>query len=507
MERAWERRGVWVLALVAVAAGVLRLIPLVRTGGALGYPIDYDEGVYFSASALFFQGHWPYRDFVFVHPPGSIWLLGPSALVGSWMGFDAGFALSRWMATVCGALSVLLAGRLSMRVWGPVAGVVTALAYATYPEAVFVERGPFLEPLLNVACLAAANAWLAEPRLGREEPRWLLAGVFFGLAVCVKVLGGIWLFAALLARPPWPRWMAHAGMVLVAAGVVALLVGPFVLQAPLAFFSQVFVFHGLLPPDGELSQLGRMHELFHERRLVGMALALMGLVLVAVRAFRNAEPTRPAERLVAVAYILTITAFLSSPSYWNQYNTYLAASESILAGLGAAAVYQWLTAWRPRHAGVVAGALCVAVVLPTVRFIRGGLRLKERSLPVLGQYIRQSVPPGAQLFAFEPAWGIVGGRLPTAIAGAPLVVDSYALMLRGALATGQPFGQTVDALRTPAAQQAIREVLERSRFVVMGWRGDWQLSEESKQWFRARFTRRFPAPGQGGPDLWEQNPQ
>lgn len=492
------------MALVALAAAVLRLIPLLRSGGALGYPIDYYEGVYFSASALFFQGHWPYRDFVFVHPPGSVWLWGPAALVGSWQGVDVGFAFACWMAAICGAVSTLLVGRLALRVWGPVAGVVAALAYATYPEAVLVERGPFLEPLLNLACLTAANAWLAEPRSGREEPRWLLAGVFFGLATSVKVLGGIWLFAALLSRPPWPRWRAYVGMALVAAGVVALLVGPFILQAPSEFFSQVFAFHGMRPPDGELSQFGRLHELFHERRLVGMALALMGLVLVAVRAFRNAEPTRPAERLVAVAYILTITAFLTTPSYWNQYNTYLAASESILAGVGAAAVYEWLTAWRPHWASAVAGLLCVAVVLPTVRFLRGGLKLKAPEQLTLGRYIRESVPSGETLFAFEPAWGILGGHLPPVIPDAPLVVDSYALMLRGAMAPDQQFNQAAAAFQSPAAQQAIRELLARSRFVVLGWRGEWQLSEESKRWFHAHFARRYPPQGHGGPDVWEQ---
>jgi hypothetical protein len=591
MEHGWQRRGLWVLALVALAAAVLRLIPLLGSGGALGYPIEYDEGVYFSAAALFLQGHWwPYRDFVLVQPPGSVWLWGPAVLVGSWQGVDVGFAFARWMAVICGAFSTMLVGRLALRVWGPVAGVVAALVYATYPEAVIVERGPFLEPLLNLACLVGANAWLAEPRSGREEPRWLLAGVFFGLAISVKVLGGIWLFAALLSRPPWPRWRAHVGMVLVAAGTVALLVGPFILHAPSEFFSQVFAFQVMRPPDGEQGQIERMHDLFHERRLVGMALALLGLVLVAVRAFRNAgiwlfaallsrppwprwrahvgmvlvaagivallvgpfilspseffsqvafqvtrphdllngprlvgmalallglglfavrafrnaEPTRPAERLLAVAYILTITAFLTAPCYWNQYNAHLAASESILAGIGAAAVYEWLTAWRPQWASAVAGLLCVAVVLPTVQFLRAGLKLKAPEQVALGRYIRQSVPEDETLFAFEPAWGILGGHLPPVIPDAPLVVDSYALMLRMAMATGQEFNQAAEALQSPAAQQAIRELLARSRFEVLGWRGEWQLSKDSKRWFHAHFTRRYPPQGRGGPDVWEQ---
>jgi hypothetical protein len=84
----------WALALIAVAAWVLRFEPLTRGAAAFGYPIDYDEGVYFSASALFFQGHWPYRDFAFVHPPGGVWLWGPAALTGSWLGVDTGFTVA-----------------------------------------------------------------------------------------------------------------------------------------------------------------------------------------------------------------------------------------------------------------------------------------------------------------------------------------------------------------------------------------------------------------------------
>jgi hypothetical protein len=509
MESGWERRWVWALALVAVVAGVLRLIPLVRAGGAFSYPIEYAEGVAFSASALLLQGHWPYRDYVFVHPPGAMWFWTPAALVGSWMGggLDAAFALARWMATVCGALSVLLTGRLAMRVWGPVAGLVAALIYATYPEAVLVERGPFLEPLLNLACLAAANAWLAEPRSGREEPRWLLAGMFLGLAISVKVLGGIWLFAALMSRPPWPNWRAHVGLLLAAVGTVVVLVGPFFFKAPSEFISQVLVFHAIRPPDGALSQLGRMHELFHERRLVGVLLALLGLVVVAVRAFRTAQPTRPAERMVAVAYILTVTAFLITPNYFNQHNAYLAASESLLAGMGAAALYQWLTAWRPHWSLSVGLTLFVAVVVPTVPYLSGGLRLKAPEQLVIGRFIRQGIPKGATVFSFEPAWGLSGGLLPPSIPDAPLVVDPYAFMLRSAMASGRSFSAAKEAFRAPSAQQAIRELLSRTRFVVVGWRGDWQLSEVTREWLHEHFTKRFPLKGQQGPDVWEQIPQ
>lgn len=499
----WSGRA---LALIAVAAWVLRVIPLTRAGAAFGYPIDYDEGVYFSASALFWQGHWPYRDFLFVHPPGTLWLWGPAALVGSLKGMATGFTVARWMATFCGSLSVFLVGRFALRAWGPVAGLVAALAYACYPEAVLVERGPFLEPWLNVACLAAATLWLAPPREEQRRSVWLLAGALFGVALSVKVLGGIWLFAALLSRSPQPSWRAHASLILATAATLALLVGPFFLVAPSEFIADILTFQSLRPGDGELSRLARLHEMLHERRLVSVGLALLGFAVACMRAWRRPSLSRPEERLLAVAFALTLTAFLLSPSYWNQYNAYLAASEAVLAGLGAAVLHGWSQAAHRNAARYAAAGLCVAVLLPTLRPLSQGWRMRAPEQVALGRYIRQAVPPEAPLFTFEPAWALTGGRLPPVIAGAPLVVDSYALMLQGAMASGQRFPHSTNAFQTPGSQQALRELLVRSRFVVVGWRGDWQLSESSKQWFRARFIRRFPPEGEGGLDLWEQLP-
>lgn len=497
----------WVLALVALAAWVLRFLPLTHAGGAFHYPVDYAEGLYYAASALLFEGHWPYRDFVFVHPPGSLLLWWPATVVGSSWGADVGFTAARWMATLCGAFNVLLVGRLSLRIWGPVAGIVAALVYASFPETVLIERGPFLEPLLNLACLSAANLWLSPPDAGRERTWWVAAGALFGLAVSVKLLGGIWLFAALLSRPLSFSWDWRPQAVLLAAAAVMgmLLFAPFFLQAPSEFLSQVFFFQALRPADGDLNHLGRLYELFPERRLVGLALALLGLVLVAVRAFRATQVTRTAERFFAVTYSLTITAFLSSPSYWNQYNTF-AASDSVLAGVGAAAVCQWVEDRWFRQGRVVAGLLALAVVLPTLQTLHGGLLLKSPGLVRFGELLREKVPAEQRLFTFEPAWGLVAGRLPLSISGAPLVVDSYALQLQSGMAAGQGRAHAQETFHTEASQHPILQVLGQSDFVALGWRGERQLSEQSRQWFLEHFDLCLAKQGREGPDLWRKKP-
>lgn len=492
------------LAVLAVGAWVLRVLPFFNRHGAFGYPVDYDEGVYFTASALLFQGLLPYRDFIFVHPPGSLLLWSPAAALVS--GWDAAtcFVLARWLAACVGALNVFLVGRLALRAWGPVAGVVAALVYATYPELVIVERGPFLEPVLNLACLAMANVWLESPEDGRESRRWLWAGVLCGLAISVKVPGGIWLVAALLSRSHRSAWRSQLGLALAAGATVLLLVGPFVAASPSRFLGDVFLFQSLRPGDGEPSRLARLHDILHERRLVGVGLALLGLWVATVRSFQSTRPSRPAERLFAVVYVLTVAAFLSSPSYWNQYNAHLAASEAVLAGLGAATLQGWLSARGRTWARAVPLVLAVTVPLAPAKYLRRGARQRAPDLVALGRYLRQSVPADAPLCSFEPAWGLTGGRLPPRLPGAPLVVDSYALMLQDALDSGEHFPSTGAAFLASASQNDIRPLLERCRFVVLGWRGAWQLSEESQQWFRERFVRRFPAEGQGGPDVWER---
>ncbi|MDC0711093.1 glycosyltransferase family 39 protein [Stigmatella sp. ncwal1] len=496
----------WVLVLVAVAAWVLRVAPLTRAEGAFGYPIDYDEGVYFSASALLFQGHWPYRDFAFVHPPGSLLLWGPAGASVSWLGVSAGFTLARWMAALCGALSVWCVGRLALRMWGPVAALVAALVYASHPELVLVERGPFLEPWLNLACLAAANMWLACSRHGRQEPRWGWTGILLGVAISVKVLGGIWLAAALVAPPAGTSWKSRAGLVLTVAGTLVLLVGPFLWRAPSSFLSEVFLFQALRPGDGELSRLGRLRELFPTSRGVGVGLALLGLALVVRRLFQRTGEERSAERFAAVAYGLTVFAFLTSPSYWSQYNAYLAGPESLLAGLAAAALQGGFQAHRPWAARGVAVLLGVAVLVPPWKSLCWGVLAQAPEVVALRRFILQSVPPRVALFSFEPAWGLAGGHLPPVISGAPLVVDSYGEMLLGALGSGARFALVEDAFQTPAAQARVREVLARSHFVVVAGRGRWQLSEESQHWLHARFVRRFLTEGVDGLDLWEQVP-
>jgi len=461
-----SRRFIDDAALLAIALGALalRIAPLLRAGGPLAWVVDYDEGVYFSASALLLRGVLPYRDFVFVHPPGLLYVVA----ITSWFHDPArAFAAMRIAAALIGAVSTFLVGRITLRAAGLPGAIAAAALYATFPEAVTAERGPFLEMALNLACLAGAAAWL------RRKP--FPAGLALGAACAVKVFGGIWIVAALVSgsRRDLPRLLGGA----IVAGVV--LVAPLFLVAPHAFIEQTLLFHIIRPPDGIVARAARVPEILAGGHVVATILAAIGL---------PSALRLQAARFFAVATILTAASFLASASYWSQYNAHLAASECVLAGIGAAALLR-----RLDQRAAVAVALLVAV--PSLRQSVLASRGRAPELPAVAATIRENVPPGAPLFTFEPQWSLAAGRLP-------MIADSYGTMLLDAMRGGAKFPDAAAAFQSPGPQTQIRAALAASRFAILGWRGKWQMNADSRAWFASRFVCDTPAAGDLC--LWEK---
>lgn len=464
------------LALIAVAAGglLLRLVPLLRGGGPLAMPVDYDEAVYFSASALLFKGVLPYRDFVFVHPPGIAYFLGLTSAFGA-----GGFAAARVVATLVGAINIFLVGRIVMRAAGPSGGLVAAALYATYPDAVIVERGPYLEPVLNLACLAMAAVWLAPRR------RAVLSGVLCGFACATKVLGGIWFIAAMASMrrrdAGGPSRRRDVARFIATAAITGLaLLAPFLFRTPHDFLEQTLSFHAWRPPDGAMGAAARLTAMAGSGHLAATVLALIGLGAMIVT--RRAE-----ERFFGVAAVLIVAAFVTSSTYWSQYNSHLAAAQCALAGFGAAAILGRL---KP-VVGVVAA---IVVAIPSLIHALPAARARAPETLAVGKTIRELVPSGECVFSFDPIYTLAGGRLPT-------IVDSYGAELLAAVRHGRRFPDAGAAFRDPASQPDIRARLERCRFAVLGWRGNWQMSPETHAWFRGHFACVAPNPGELC--LWE----
>ncbi len=483
------------LATAALVAFVVRALPLARFG-AWEVPVDYDEGVYFSAAALLWKGVLPYRDFVFVHPPGLLYWLSTSAAWVEGLGPAAAFALSRWLAAALGALNTFLVGRLVARETERWAGVLAAALYAGYPEAVGVERGPFLEPVLNAAVLLMAWRWLGAPSVRRD----LVAGALAAFACAVKVWGGIWVLAALVAteRPPGRARLRF----LVAASAVGLaLLLPLASRSLGAFVEQTLWFHAVRPPDGSdwsgwAERLQRLAAIWGGGHRVTPLLAVLGLGVLAVDPSARA---RRGARLIGAAYLLTLVAFMASSTYWSQYNAHLAASECALAGLAAAWLWRRLPARTPV---AVAVALAAVAVLPQLRRSVLAARARAPEQVRLGQTIRHGVPPDDCVFALEPAYALAGDRLPPHRPAGRASVDTYASMLIAAAEGGARYPHAAQAFSTERAQGPAMALLAQCRFAVLGWRERFQLSEATRAWFHGAFE--VAAPPSGGPALYRR---
>ena len=447
-----------VLLAPALLGLLLRLAGFFGPGGLLLAPTGYDDGVYFSSSALLVRGVLPYRDFIFVHPPGSLWFFA----LTSWVPDPAvGFAAARVLVSILGAVNIFLLGWIVARAVGPFGGAVAAVLYAIDPDAIIAERSTFLEPVLNVLCLGAVLVWLR----GRRP---VLAGALAGAACAVKLWGGIWMIAALVATPrerlrsDVPRFLAGA----LVTGLLFVL--PMAAPAPDTFVAQTLLFQLERPPDGTIGVLARLRELtIDSPHRAAFVLALIGLF---------AMRWRREERLFAVATLLTIAAFLASPTYWASYNAHLAASLCGLAGFGAAALLRIKRV--PQWAMALGVAMLVAgLQAPMFPRIRETARGWSPEMLTFGHDVPQLVPADTPLFALDPSWTLAAHHLPPHGDGAPVIVDSYAATLM----RGQ--------------RPSLRARLDASPFVLIGNRA-WQLDDAQRAWFGAQFECVDPEAGE-----------
>lgn len=444
------------LALLAIGAWVVRASPYFRKSGVLGWAVDYDEGVYLSASRLLWQGLVPWRDFVFVHPPGvpvllsfaTVWDVAPSRAL----------ELARWGVSVVAALDVLLASLLVRRQAGLLAACVTAGLLMVWPESVLADRGVHLEPFLTGACLLAT--W----KLAAGPPRPLTAGVWLGLGLLVKSWAVLWLVAWLLARGR--RALPGVVVATVVAGVALVPLAIFIPD----FLAQVVWVHLARPPDGDVGVAARLNEMFVER-------SALPLVLLAATSWALWKRRGDAfTRLLVSVTALLVAAFLSAAAFWNQYDAHLAFPFAMLCGVGVGEASQRLPAWRAHPAVGLVVALLVAI--PGFVWVLDRRHDADDAQP--GRVARVKAEPPGPVCAFEPHELVMADRWPPRLEGTKTLVDSYGQMLLDASRDGARYPSAAQAFQAGAAQRTIRAQLPACPRWVVGWRGRWQLNRESQ---------------------------
>lgn len=408
------------LAAVAVGCGLVALavrlaLSVYRTPFAFDglFSIgNYDDGVYFSSAIAFVNGRMPYRDFLFLQPPGITVLLAPFGALAALVGDANAFATARLAFLALGGLNAALVV-VAMRRYGLVAASAAGLLWALFLPAAYAERSTLLEGVGNTLLLAALVASAPAAPTRAAKGRWLLAGLALGVAVTVK----LWIVVPLLVLASFRR--AARGRILAGAAVgIAVVCLPFALAAPRAFAEQV-VLDQLGRPRISGSLGKRLWEIFHPPSAgpilgaIAVAAAIAAILAICLVGWRRI----PDVRLLGTLCVLDIVVLCAAPSFYRHYAAFASVPIVLLAGIGVRLLQrQDGGAVRTLSASIAAGVIVVAAA---VAWATPGRGLRSKDLPS----------------GLEAAIGSVSGCVTTDTPAALVLTNSLSAML----ARGCPF--------------------------------------------------------------------
>ena len=479
----------------------------------------YDDGVYFGAVLRFVDGAVPYRDFVFVHPPGIMLLLSPVGILSHVFDDRIAFAVARCLTAVVAALCCFLAAYI-VRHHGTVAALTAGLALACFPLAVAADSSVLLEPYLACLCLAGVAIAFPHGVLASSGRRLAWAGAFFGLAGATK-LWAIFPAIALMACC-WGRWRTAVRPFVIGLvtgfGVICL---PFLLLAPGPFVHQVIVAQltRQAPASTTMGLGGRLLTLTGLPGLtsvtasvsIGELVAAEFLLVVALTFATMGRRLTRFEWFALLAMALSGLAVLDSPEFYQYYAYFPVVFASIVLGLCMARWTELATLITrrmfaeeggrrragSRHARVSAAAVAVVLALAAVAvsqdvsatssYVLGGQHDDPAGL--LGRY----VPPGTCVISDSPSILIDSDLFSAQGAGCPLLVDSYGTWLSADPSQPSPNpGSDVPGL---AAQW--QSWMSKASYVVLSVQRSgfipWDVELDS--WFAAHYTLIASGPG------------
>ncbi len=342
------------LLLVATAAFLLRLLPVLHGGGLYGRG-NYDDGVYYAAASGLVHGLLPYRDVLLLHPPGIVLALAPFAALAGLVGDPTALAVARIGFMLLGALNAVLVG-VALRRSGLAAAVVGGLFYAVLFPVVYVEHTTLLEPLATTCLLGAvALAGSAAQTRSRIWASLVAAGFLLGVSSAVKIWGVVpaaAVVAWVLITLGWRRALATAGGVAVGATVICL---PFFAAAPGQMWELV-VASQLGRPTVGASWAGRAWTIIglspFSHTPVGWWLAIAAGILAGCCA---AACTSPVGRLCVIVLASMLGVLFTIPAWFLHYAA--AAGGPLALVVGAAAGWAATRVRRPVPVLIITGVV------------------------------------------------------------------------------------------------------------------------------------------------------
>ena len=424
-----------VIAAVTVLGLGLRLFYLTRPGYLLGVT-EYDDGSYFGSAVRLVHGVLPYRDFVFVQPPGITLLMTPVALLSKVIGTDAGLAVARVLTMLAGAAGVTLAGLL-VRHRGALAALLACGVVAVYPDSVSSAHTLLVEPWLVLFCLAGAVAVFDGDQFTSSRRRLIWGGVAFGFAGVIEAwaIVPVLVIAVLSVRLP-RRTAAYLGGV--AAGFL-IPVLPFAALGPRNFYDSVIT----AQVGGRVNAV-RMPLWYRLRQMSGFAnephmrhLYIAGMLALIV-----------AFVLAACAIALLISRRLPPPVEWFAY-----ASAAAVAG-----IFLWPAQFHYHFSGFLAPFLGLSVALSASRLL-AAIAGRPGSLAGAGRPDGDG-PGSAEPGADGAAAGVLAGARRRAQAGRVLSWSAAGLAVAG-LAAGTWNQAAFESKLKPVASVAMMAAGQR----------------------------------------------
>lgn len=389
----------------AVAAGVGALAFLVRwhlvggTVGLRGYH-GYDDGVYFSSAVSFVHGLLPYRDFLLLHPPGSMLALTPFAALTAWTSDSDALVAARVGFLLVGAANAVLVTRVARR-WGTTAMVVGGVPYAVSYAAAWAERITLLEPLGSLCLLGGVVLVLRGLDADRHPATgpgvgWLWAGgAVLGLGVTVKIWGVVPLAVVVVWLLVTAGWKVAARAAAGALAAVAVVVAPFALAAGGDMFRMVVLDQLGRPRENDTGVLQRLTWIAGTGdaqwvQTPTAQLALVWAVLGAVVVAAVAAWVGRRGRLWVVLLVVQTVVLVASPSAYQQYAAFVVPALVLVV---AAAVSLVPVRWREP----VAALVCLGFTLGA------GVTATQRVVPFPAAEVRSHLPVDGCVRADSPA--------------------------------------------------------------------------------------------------------
>jgi hypothetical protein len=408
---AWRDPVTVVIAAATVLALGLRAYELSLPGYLLGLT-EYDDGSYFGSAVHLVEGILPYRDFIFVQPPGIILLMSPAALVAKLTGTASGMAIGRVLTVLASAGGVVLAGLL-VRHRGALAALIACGVLAVFPDSIAAAHTVLVEPWLVLFCLPWARravtfaAGVAAGFLVPVVPFMALAPARFYQSLIVAQVGDR---SQTLRVPIWIRLQEMTGLSHVhLPGQADLLVAQLHLrQHPTVVFTAVI--------------------------LVLLTVGVLAALVVATR-----RPPTPLEGFALATTALIVAIFLWPTQFHYHFTAFLAP----FLGLAIALPVSRLVALRRgsgaeegpgqaarRGAGplawVVTGLAAAVLVVFTIFQVRAEGKLRAILPPTGPESIAtfaRAIPPGSCVATDEVSLLILANRFITDVPGCSAMVD------------------------------------------------------------------------------------